>query len=298
MKRSHPYSGAPAPYRPADDMTYGKKKKRPGAGTVIGICAAAFVAISALVLIVIFVSNTSVQTAQRATAAEPESTTLFTLDDTLITDKNGLRYYSDKKYTSVCGVDVSTFQKDIDWDAVAAAGVKFAILRVGYRGYQTGTLGEDAYFKTNIEGAKKAGIDVGVYFFSQALNADEAREEADYTAGLLSGYKLEYPVVFDHEDIEGDARTDNMTNADRTAAAGAFCAEIESKGYTAMIYGSTSYLTDRIDRSALSAYEFWAADYTDTPALPFTFRMWQYTKTGTVDGIDGSVDINIWLKEK
>lgn len=197
---------------------------------------------------------------------------------------------------AVLGVDVSYHQGDIDWNAVAADGVSFAMIRAGYRGYGTGALMTDDYFTANMEGALAAGLDTGVYFFSQALNTDEAVEEAQYVIDLLSGYTVNMPVVFDMEVLTEDARANDLTASERAEIAKAFCDTIAAAGYTPMIYGNTAYYMAKINFDEICGnYGIWLAQYYDTPFFPYQFEMWQYTNSGTVDGISGQVDMNLYF---
>ena len=199
---------------------------------------------------------------------------------------------------AVLGVDVSYHQGDIDWDAVAADGVSFAMIRAGYWGFGTGPLMTDDYFTANMDGATAAGLDVGVYFFSQALSTDEAVEEAQYVVNLLSGYSVTMPVVFDMEVMTEDARANDLTASERAEIAKAFCDTIAAAGYTPMIYGNTAYYMAKIDFAEIcGSYGIWLAQYYDTPFFPYEFTMWQYTNAGTVDGISGQVDLNLYFGE-
>lgn len=207
---------------------------------------------------------------------------------------NGFLTYSDGGITSYAGIDVSEHQAEIDWDAVTASGVDFAMIRVGYRGYTAGTISADPYFQQNIEGALAAGIKVGVYFFSQAVTTEEAVEEADFVLSLIDGYDVSYPIAFDWELVQDEsARTNELTSEELTACTIAFCDRISEAGYQPIIYfnqmaGYTHFLlTD------LNHYDFWLAEYNQTPNFLFSFHMWQYSSTGTVDGINEPVDLNI-----
>lgn len=191
------------------------------------------------------------------------------------------------------GVDVSSYQQTIDWKAVAAAGVDFAMIRVGYRGYTEGAIQEDANFKTNIRGALDAGLDVGVYFFSQAITADEAKEEADFVLDEISGYTIAYPVVFDWEDVETEARSSGVDSALLTQCALTFCQTVESAGYRPAIYFNQQFGYQEYDLPTLKDYTFWLAEYNTAPTFLYDFQMWQYSNSGTVDGIEGSVDLNL-----
>lgn len=221
--------------------------------------------------------------------------------ENIVTPKNGLKYYTENgKKTSYEGIDVSSHQKDIDWAKVKAAGIDFAIIRVGFRGYGTGAIVLDDYFTKNIEGALAAGIKVGVYFFSQALNETEAIEEADLVIEQLKKYKnkITYPVVYDAEDISNDtARTDGLLGAQITSNCIAFCEKIKEAGYTPMIYANKRWFLTRLDLTRLTDYDLWHAAYVDAPDTPYMFTMWQYSASGKVDGINGSVDLNISFKD-
>lgn len=192
------------------------------------------------------------------------------------------------------GVDVSEFQQNIDWNAVAASGIDFAIIRVGGRFMQSGNIFEDQYARKNIEGAKAAGLDVGVYFFSQALNAQEGLEEAEFVLNLIKDYDLTYPVVCDWEYLGGSSsRTYLAEPADITAGIAAFCQRVEQAGHIPMLYFNEYCGYIKMDLSKLSQYQFWFAEYTSAPHSMYDFQMWQYSSTGKVAGIRSDVDMNI-----
>ena len=193
------------------------------------------------------------------------------------------------------GIDVSFYQQDIDWQAVAADGVDFAILRLGYRGYTQGGLNVDTCFEANLQGARQAGLEVGVYFFSQALTEEEAREEARFVLDTLAGRELDYPVFFDWEFITHDsqARSHGMDGETLTRCAAAFCQEIEAGGYVPALYFNRDMGYLFFDLSQLDQYPFWLADYDSVPDFYYRFRLWQYSHTGTVAGIQGNVDLNL-----
>ena len=193
------------------------------------------------------------------------------------------------------GIDVSFYQEEIDWQAVAGDGIDFAILRLGYRGYTQGGLNVDARFEAYLQGARAAGLQVGVYFFSQALTPEEAREEARFVLDTLDGRALDYPVFFDWEFITHDdqARTHGMDGETLTQCAAAFCQEIEAGGYTPALYFNRDMGYLFFDLSRLDQYSFWLADYDSTPDFYYHFGLWQYTHTGRVAGIEGDVDRNL-----
>lgn len=207
----------------------------------------------------------------------------------------GVRYRFNEDGTIIPeqkGIDVSKWNGTIDWNAVAKAGIDFAIIRVGYRGYSAGTLVEDPYFKDNIKGAAKAGIKVGLYFYSQAITEIEAVEEASMAISLVSGYKLQLPIYFDTEYVEG-GRANSLTASDRTAITKAFCETVRNAGYKAGIYSNYYWLRDNLNMSELNQYYVWVAHYAEQCGYPGKYDMWQYTSSGSVSGIKGRVDMNI-----
>ena len=191
------------------------------------------------------------------------------------------------------GVDVSQHQGAIDWQRVKDAGVEFAIIRVGNRGTSEGAISLDEQFKDNMAGAAAAGIDIGVYFFSQAVTEDEAREEARFVLTWIENYDLKYPVYYDWEDVAWEARTDGMDPVTLTACAKAFCGEIAAAGYRAGLYFNQRFGYQEFNLSELQEYTFWLASYSATPDFRYHFDVWQYSAEGTVDGIDGAVDLNL-----
>ena len=191
------------------------------------------------------------------------------------------------------GIDVSKWQKSIDWDKVKATGVEFAIIRCGYRGSSTGCLVEDPYFEENIKAAKAAGLDVGIYFFSQATNEVEAVEEASMCISLLGDNSLDYPVFIDSESAGGRGRADGLDAATRTACCEAFCKTIEASGYNAGIYASRNWFDNNLDMTILAPYKVWDAEYRNAPIYTGHYDIWQYTSGGHIDGITTRVDLNL-----
>ncbi len=191
------------------------------------------------------------------------------------------------------GIDVSKWNKDIDWAKAKAAGVEFAIIRCGYRGSVTGALVEDPYFLRNIQGAKAAGVKVGLYFFTQATNAVEAVEEASMVLCLNGGLPLDYPIFIDTEGAGGNGRADGLDVATRTEVCRAFCETIESAGYRAGIYASRNWYYNNLDMTRLDSHVIWLAEYREYPKYEGKYQMWQYTSGGSIDGIEGRVDFNI-----
>lgn len=208
--------------------------------------------------------------------------------------------YEDDVYTSRLGIDVSHHQGEIDWQQVKEYGITFAFIRIGYRGYgESGSLNLDQRVFDNIKGAQAAGLDVGVYFFSQAINEDEAIEEAQTVIDALNGYMLTLPVVYDPESIlDDEARTDDVTGAQFTKNTVAFCETIKAAGYEPMIYSNMLWEAFELDMEQLSAYEIWYADYEMLPQTPYHFLFWQYTNEAQVPGIEGEVDLNIQMMKK
>ena len=197
------------------------------------------------------------------------------------------------------GIDVSAHQGKIDWQKVKEAGVEFAFIRVGYRGYgQAGKLVADEYGAANMKGAREAGLDVGVYFFSQAITTEEAAQEAEMLLELIKGYDINLPVVYDWETVFAeDARTNSMQARGVTDCALTFCQIIEEAGYTPMVYFNTYQSLNLMHLEELKQYEFWLAWYSDLMRYPYKVRMWQYTDSGRVPGIETNVDLNVYMTE-
>lgn len=192
------------------------------------------------------------------------------------------------------GIDVSSHQQTIDWTQVKASGVDFAMVRIGYRGYGTGKLVIDEFADNNIRGALDAGLDVGVYFFSQALNVEEAKEEAAFVLDAVKDYKLTMPIVYDWESVSDEtARTNGMDADTLTACSLAFLQDIEAAGYDTMLYFNRHQAQYQLHLDQLGDYDFWLAMYNLRMNYPYAIKMWQYTNRGSVPGIAGHTDINI-----
>ena len=191
----------------------------------------------------------------------------------------------------VLGIDVSRWNGSIDWKAVKNSGVSFVIIRCGYRGSSEGALIEDPKFTTNIKGAVNAGLKVGIYFFTQAINEREAVYEASYVIDKIKNYKITYPVFLDVEPSGG--RADKISKETRTNVCKAFCQTIQNAGYTAGIYANKNWLEEKIDVSQLNAYKIWLAQYAAQPTYSGRYEMWQYKSTGVISGISGNVDLNL-----
>lgn len=208
----------------------------------------------------------------------------------------GVKYVFDsdgvlQNTTGVMGIDVSKWNGTIDWSKVKAAGIDYVIIRCGYRGSSKGALIEDPKYKANIDGATKAGLKVGVYFFSQAVDEVEAVQEASMVLSLVKGYKITYPIFLDVEASGG--RADNISKETRTAICKAFCKTIQNAGYTAGVYANKTWLTNKIDASQLGGYKIWLAQYATQPSYTGRYEIWQYKDSGSVPGISGHVDLNL-----
>ncbi len=218
----------------------------------------------------------------------------YTEESLNILETGELQYLENGQVVSRKGIDVSKHQGEIDWQQVAADGVEYAFIRVGLRGYGTGKLVEDEYFEQNITGALGAGIKVGVYFYSQAVNETELLEEANFVLEKIAPYRVECPVVYDVEKVSGaEGRMNSLTVEERTNLTLLFCQTIENAGYKPMIYHNMEMGALMLDLSALEEYDKWFAYYNQDFYYPYQYEIWQYTDSGTVNGIEGPVDLNI-----
>lgn len=218
----------------------------------------------------------------------------------LISNGQGeMEYQVDGITESVKGIDLSRYQGTVDWPLVAADGVEYAMIRVGIRGYGTGEIVLDDTLDTNLKGATQNGIDVGAYFFTQAISEAEAIEEANAVIEALAPYNITYPIAIDVEDVnDSGARTANLTAQQRTDYVIAFCETIKAAGYTPMIYGNLKTYCDMLEMERLNDYEKWFAFYDNYVYFPYEISMWQYTDSGVVNGIEGNVDLNITFSRK
>jgi len=194
------------------------------------------------------------------------------------------------------GIDVSKWNGDIDWVKAKNAGVEFAIVRAGYRGSQTGSLVEDPYFRENMRAATRAGVPVGVYFFTQAVDEVEAVEEASVVLSLIAEYQLDFPIYIDTEGAGGSGRADGLDADMRTLVCEAFCRTIENAGYRAGVYASRNWFTNNLYAEKLDRYHTWLAEYRSAPLYQGYYQMWQYTSKGSIDGISGKVDMDIYYE--
>ena len=220
-----------------------------------------------------------------------------TYDFTKLEEKANLkRYMENGKKTSYVGVDVSKHTGTINFTGVKAAGVDYMMIRLGSRGYSTGQISLDENFKENIEGAIEEGLEVGVYFYSQAITREEAVQEANFVIQNLEPYraKVKYPVAFDMEFVANDqSRVDGLSRDDKTTVTAAFLEGIKAAGYVPMIYGDKEWLIKEIDMTKLQGYDVWLSQEEDIPDYPYQYTMWQYATDGVLNGINGNADLNI-----
>lgn len=215
---------------------------------------------------------------------------------------DGTVTYTGTAYRALQGIDVSTFQQEIDWQTVADSGIDFAFIRAGYRGYGKGGIVEDDRFRQNVAGARAAGLRVGLYFFSQAITPEEAAEEAQWLVDAAQDFRIDMPLVFDWENIDpssvasGDTvRTAEMTGEDVTACAVAFCTAVEAAGYDAAVYGNRWQGYYDYDFTQLKDYAFWVSAPGTADDFYYAHDFWQYSYQGTVPGITGHVDRDLWF---
>ena len=233
-----------------------------------------------------------VETTAPFVQAPPEENPYDALDFAI--DESG--YLTCTTGESILGVDVSAWQETVDWQQVKAAGMDFAIVRIGGRGTTQGALYPDSYLQANYDGARAAGMMVGGYFFSQAITPEEAVEEANYVLELIQGMEMDMPIVYDWEYVDEESRTANLDARTLTDCTLAFCRTIEAAGYDAMIYFNKDQSHKQMFLDELTQYPFWLASYTTQLDYPYKIDMWQYTNEGTVPGISGNADINLFLK--
>lgn len=298
---------------------YWRQQSRPRGGNALGKAA---LAVSILALIVSCAALFLVlrpEPEEPAPPSEPEPVVeepvTFRFGDRLLTPLEGMplnpyeragftvdsrgrvSYEKDGKRART-GIDVSAYQGEIDWPTVAADGIDFAILRLGYRGYTEGGLFMDQTFEANLQGALNAGLDVGIYFFSQAITPQEAEAEAAFVLNAIGDREISYPIAFDWESISpgNAARTDGLDNDTLTRCASAFCAKIQEAGYAPAVYFNQTQGYLRYDLRELTEYSLWLAEYDAKPDFYYHFDLWQYTHTGQVNGIQGDVDLDLDLR--
>ena len=212
---------------------------------------------------------------------------------------NGFLEYQGSGYRTYPAIDVSSNQDVINWELVKKAGVEYAIMRAGYRTYGSGIIKTDEIGYWNLKQAKNAGIKVGVYFFTQAVNPEEAEEEARFVLDQIAPFELDLPIFYDTEEINYDsARTDSLTGEELTENALAFCRYIENAGYRAGIYGNQMWLCNKLDLTALEGYAIWLAKYTEELNYPYEIMAWQYSSDGRVEGIPTAVDLDVIIEKQ
>ena len=205
-----------------------------------------------------------------------------------------MKYHEEGNLVSFVGADISKNQDYVDFVELKKAGVDYVMLRVGARGYGSGQLVLDEYFADNIRRASDAGLEIGVYFSSQAITTDEAVEEANMVLENIRDYSITYPVAFRMESVENDAsRIDSLSKSEKTEIARAFLDAVQNAGYKPMLYGNKEWLLKQIDLSKLTSYDIWLSQEEDIPDYPYRFTMWQYTKKASIDGIAGNASLNI-----
>ena len=222
----------------------------------------------------------------------------YSHSDFAVSDNGMMEYVGDSEVKIAHVIDVSKHQGVVDWQEVADAGVEYAMIRVGFRGYGSGAIVTDDYFEDNIQGALKAGIKVGVYFYTQAIDKDEGREEAEFVLDAISPYKIDLPVAIDVErPDDSTARGNQISREVRTETVKTFCECIEEAGYEPMIYGGTNTFAEMLDIREVYMYPVWYAFYNNYMYYPYPVRMWQYSTDGAVPGIKVNVDMNVWMTE-
>ena len=209
-------------------------------------------------------------------------------------NENGMLTYKDTKREAIKGVDLSKYNGTVDFNVLKDKDIKFVMLWLGSRGYGTGSISLDEKFVEYAQNAQLSGLQIGAYFYSQAINEMEAIEEANYIVGAVSGFSVKYPIAIDIESVSGDeARTDKLTAKERTAVVKTFCDTVKGYGYKPIIYATRDMLIAGIDLTELADYDIWLADENVPTDYPYRFTMWQYNKKGKIDGISGDIDLNL-----
>lgn len=268
-----------------------KLKKNPLLYSVIGAVLA-----MVLILVSVFLLMDSAQPpVPQATPIQitPGTRTIPYAPEDFVLNKDGFMECVTVPFTT--GIDVSVYQGEIDWQQVKNAGVEYVFIRIGGRGSASGKLYTDDNAQQNYKGAKKAGLQVGAYFFSQAVSPEEAREEAEFALQQVADWQLDLPLAYDWEWSEKGSRTDDMTGSVLTECTKAFCQVIEDAGIQPMIYFNESQGLDMLELEELQQYPFWLAMYDGAMDFPYRVDYWQYSESGKVDGIDANVDLNIYL---
>ena len=220
------------------------------------------------------------------------------LSDEKWVTENEFKIYDDSKYVSVTGIDISEFVGDIDWEQVKDAGIKFAILRVGYRGYETAKFVFDNNLQMYLHGCNEADLPCGVYFVSQAINEAEAEEEAERVLECIHGYQVTMPIYIDLEAAGETARTKDLTREEYTQIVNAFCRRIEKEGHRAGVYSNENWIKAHLNWEELTEWDLWLAKYTQVPSTEHIFNMWQYSASGIIPGAEKECDLNVRVYKK
>ncbi len=268
-----------------------KFKKNPLLWSTVGVVTA-MVLILLTVFLIMDSAEPHIPSAQQVPHLEPSRPIPYSPED-FVQDQDGFMECVSIPFST--GIDVSLFQGEIDWQQVKAAGVEFVFIRVGGRGTTDGGLYTDSRAQDYYRGAKEAGLQVGAYFFSQAISQQEAREEAEFALKQVKKWELDLPLVYDWEWAEKGSRTDAMTGSLLTKCTLEFCQTVEAAGIQPMIYFNESQGLDMLELSQLQQYPFWLAMYDGAMDFPYRVDYWQYSESGKVDGIDVPVDLNIFL---
>ena len=211
-----------------------------------------------------------------------------------LTREEGRLSYKDGKREAVLGVDLSKYNGNVDFKKLKDAGIQFAMLRLGSRGYGSGTITLDDKFVEYAQNAAVSGIMTGAYFYSSAINETEAVEEANYIVGAVSGFNVKYPIAIDIERVSGDSsRTEKLTNEERTKIVKTFCDTVRGYGYNPIIYSTRDMLISGLNLEELDEYDVWLADEKIPTDYPYRFSIWQYSQRGNIEGVDGDVDLDL-----
>lgn len=268
-----------------------KKYDRKSVGLAVGLLCALLAALILLGCLALYSISSKDRAVSEPAATEAPVETVLPVNGREKSDFSA----EDGRITypgAVAGIDVSEHQREIDWNAVAEDNIGFAIVRLGRRGSTEGKLFTDDCFAANVDGAAAAGLDVGVYFYSQAISVEEAEAEADYVISELAGRKLTLPVFFDWERGSNPDRVLNTSMLQVTEYAAAFCARIEQAGYRAGVYfNQRDGYSMRL--RLLKDYAFWLAEYSSAMDYYYDVSFWQYSYTGSVAGIQTAVDLNL-----
>lgn len=270
-------------------MAKKKKQKNP---LPIYIAVMSVIFISILVSVIMGLNSDGQSTRSTQSTVPNVTVPKSDLDPQLFYHEDGFLRYRGADH--LLGIDVSAHQGVINWQAVASEEIDFAIIRAGYRGSTVGELYEDEQFRYNLQAAQENGLQVGVYFFSQALNVEEAREEADFVCSLLEGTSLSLPIYFDWEFIGG--RVERLGDVPMTECAVAFCERVKELGFEPGVYFNQEFGYYYLDMTKLQDYHLWLAEYNETPTFLYRYDCLQFTDHGNIAGIDTTVDLNILFK--